>query len=86
MSAAMPKLEVAVDHFVKTHSLTKVRIARLKGDAKEEASQKSCWGNEMASAISNRDSANAEIKADTAKISKLNAEHKDLMKDIAKNR
>ena len=55
------------------------------GDAKEEASQKSCWDNEMASAISNRDCANAEVEADTANLSKLNAEHNDLMKDIAKN-
>ena len=35
LSAATLKLEVAVDHFVKSHSLTKVLIARLKGRCKE---------------------------------------------------
>jgi len=83
LSAAMLKVEVAADHFVKVRGLIKDLIARLKEDAKQEASQKSFCDEEMASAISNRDNANAKIEEETANLSKLNAEHNDLKKDIA---
>jgi len=76
-------VEVAADHFVKVRGLIKDLIARLNDDAKQEASQKSFCDEEMASAISNRDNANAKIEVETANLSKLNAEHNDLKKDIA---
>jgi len=83
LSAAMLKVEVAADHFVKVRGLIKDLIARLKEDAEKEASQKSFCDEEMASAISNRDNANAKIEVETANLSKLNAEQNDLKKDIA---
>ena len=86
LSAALLKLGVAVVHCVQIHSLTKAHIARLNGDAKERALQESCWDNELASAISNRDRAYAESEADTANLSGRNVEHNNLMKDIGEDR
>jgi len=80
MSALAMRVTVAADHFVKVRGLIKDLIAKLKDDAKAEATQKGTCDTGMAKAISGRDKANANIEAATAKIT-TNTANKNALED-----
>jgi hypothetical protein len=80
MSALAMRVTVAADHFVKVRGLIKDLIAKLKADAKAEATQKGTCDTGMAKAISGRDRANANIEAATAKIT-TNTANKNALED-----
>jgi len=80
LSAVAVRVTIAADHFVKVRGLIKDLIAKLKADAKSEATQKGVCDTGMAKAISDRDEANAKIEVATAKIT-TNTANKDARED-----
>jgi len=82
LSALAVRVTVAEDHFVKVRGLIKDLIAKLKADAKSEATQKGICDKGMAKAIGDRDEANAKIEVATAKITTLTAKQNALEDEI----
>jgi len=82
ISALAARVTVAEDHFVKVRGLIKDLIAKLKADAKSEATQKGVCDKGMAKAISDRDEANAKIEVANAKITTLTAKKNSLEDEI----
>merc|ERR1719399_1658312 len=82
LSVLAARVGVAEDHFVKVRGLIKDLIAKLKADAKAEATQKGMCDKGMAKAISDRDEANAKIEVANAKITTLTAKKNSLEDEI----
>merc|ERR1719498_771793 len=82
LSALAMRVTVAKDHFVKVRGLIKDLIAKLKADAKAEATQKGTCDTGMAKAIDKRDKANAKIELNNAKLTKNTARKNDLEDEI----
>jgi chromosome segregation ATPase len=82
LSALATRVSVAADHFVKVRGLIKDLIAKLKADAKAEATQKGVCDTGMAKAISDRDTANANIETANAKITTNTATKNSLEDEI----
>jgi len=82
LSAIAVRISLAEDHFVKVRGLIKDLIAKLKADAKSEATQKGICDKGMAKAIGDRDEANAKIEVATAKITTLTAKQNALEDEI----
>jgi uncharacterized coiled-coil DUF342 family protein len=82
MSALAMRVTVAEDHFVKVRGLIKDLIAKLKADAKAEATQKGVCDEGMRKAISDRDEAQAKIEVANAKITTLTAKQNSLEDEI----
>jgi len=80
LSALATRVSIAADHFVKVRGLIKDLISKLKADAKAEATQKGVCDTGMAKAISDRDTANAQIEAANAKIT-TNTATKNALED-----
>jgi len=76
-------VQLAADHFVKVRALIKDLIQKLKDDAKSEATQKNTCDKGMASAISDRDTANARKEVANAKITTLTANKNALEDEMA---
>jgi len=76
------RVELAADHFVKVRGLIKDLIAKLKADAKAEATQKGTCDTGMAKAISGRDKANARKEAANAAITTNTAKSGDLTDEM----
>jgi len=74
---------MAEDHFVKVRALIKDLMAKLKADAKSEATQKSYCDKNMKKTITDRDEANANIEVANAKITTLTAKKETLKADIS---
>jgi chromosome segregation ATPase len=82
LSAVAVRVQLAADHFVKVRGLIKDLIAKLKADAKAEATQKGVCDTGMAKAIAGRDKANANLEAANAKITSLTAKSADLTDEM----
>jgi len=82
LSSIVAKMSVAEDHFVKVRGLIKDLIAKLKDDAKQEATQKNFCDNAMRKAINDRDTANSQIEVANAKITTATATKNDLEDEI----
>jgi hypothetical protein len=82
MSALAVRVTVAEDHFVKVRGLIKDLIAKLKADAKAEATQKGVCDEGMRKAISDRDEANSKIEVANAKLTTLTAKQNALEDEI----
>jgi chromosome segregation ATPase len=82
LSAVAVRVQLAADHFVKVRGLIKDLIAKLKADAKAEATQKGTCDTGMAKAISGRDRANARKEAANAKITSSTATSADLTDEM----
>jgi len=82
LSALAVRVSVAADHFVKVRGLIKDLIKKLKDDARSEATQKGVCDSGMSKAIEDRDTANAQIEAATAKITTNTANKNDLEDEI----
>jgi chromosome segregation ATPase len=82
LSALAMRVQVAEDHFVKVRGLIKDLIAKLKADAKAEATQKGVCDEGMRKAISDRDEANSKIEVANAKITTLTAKQNSLEDEI----
>jgi len=92
LSVTAMKVKLMADHFVKVRAIIKDLIQKLEDDAEAEATQKGFCDTNMAAAISDRDTGNAQIEEAMATISKitaekdqLNQEIQDLKKAIAEN-
>jgi outer membrane murein-binding lipoprotein Lpp len=92
LSVTAMKVKLMADHFVKVRAIIKDLIQKLEDDAEAEATQKGFCDTNMAAAISDRDTGNAQIEEAMATISKLTAEKdqlnqeiQDLKKAIAEN-
>merc|ERR1719235_992458 len=90
LSVTAMKVKLMADHFVKVRAIIKDLIQKLEADA--EATQMGFCDTNMAAAISDRDTGNAQIEEAMATISKLTAEKdqlnqeiQDLKKAIAEN-
>merc|ERR1719183_2075884 len=82
LSAIAVRVRLAEDHFVKVRGLIKDLIAKLKADAKAEATQKGVCDKGMSKGVSDRDQANAEIEAANAKITTNTATKNSLDDEI----
>jgi len=82
LSVTAMKVKLLADHFVKVRAIIKDLIAKLEADAESEATQKSFCDTNMAAALEDRDTANAQIEEAMATISKLSAEKASLEQDI----
>jgi len=82
LSVTAMKVKLLADHFVKVRAIIKDLIAKLQEDAENEATQKGFCDTNMAAAVSDRDTANAQIEEAMATISKLTAEKAQLQQDI----
>jgi len=92
LSVTAMKVKLLADHFVKVRGIIKDLIQKLQDDAESEATQKGFCDTNMAAALGDRDTANAQIEEAMATISKLTAEEaeltqstQDLKKAIAEN-
>merc|ERR1719160_15627 len=92
LSVTAMKVKLMADHFAKVRGIIKDLIQKLEDDAEAEATQKGFCDTNMAAAISDRDTGNAQIEEAMATISKLTAEKdqlnqeiEDLKKAIAEN-
>jgi len=92
LSAAMLKVKVSEDHFVKVRTLIKDIISRLEEQASAEATQKQFCDENMQKQVTNRDEASTKleelkttISAKTAEEAQLKAEVATLSKQIAEN-
>jgi len=82
LSAVAVRVQLAEDHFVKVRGLIKDLIAKLKADAKSEATQKGVCDKGMRKAIGDRDDANAAIEIANAKITTATANKNSLEDEI----
>jgi len=92
LSVTAMKVKLMADHFVKVRAIIKDLISKLEDDAEAEATQKGFCDTNMAAALADRDTGNAQIEEAMATISKLTAEKdqlnqeiEDLKKAIAEN-
>jgi len=83
LAAMAMRVTMAEDHFVKVRALIKDLMAKLKADAKSEATQKSYCDKNMKKTITDRDDANANIEVANAKITTLTAKKEALKADIS---
>jgi len=70
------------DHFVKVRAIIKDLVSKLEDDAESEATQKGFCDTNMAAAIADRDTGNAQIEEAMATISKITAEKEQLNQEI----
>jgi len=82
LSVTAMKVKLMADHFVKVRAIIKDLISKLEDDAEAEATQKGFCDTNMAAAISDRDTGNAQIEEAMATISKLTAEKDQLTQEI----
>jgi len=82
LSVTAMKVKLMADHFVKVRAIIKDLIQKLEDDAEAEATQKGFCDTNMAAAISDRDTGNAQIEEAMATISKLTAEKDQLNQEI----
>merc|ERR1719235_2783134 len=82
LSVTAMKVKLMADHFVKVRAIIKDLIQKLEDDAEAEATQKGFCDTNMAAAISDRDTGNAQIEEAMATISKLTAEKEQLTQEI----
>merc|ERR1719262_1930599 len=82
LSVTAMKVKLMADHFVKVRAIIKDLIQKLEDDAEAEATQKGFCDTNMAAAISDRDTGNAQIEEAMATISKLTAEKEQLNQEI----
>jgi len=82
LSVTAMKVKLMADHFVKVRAIIKDLIQKLEDDAESEATQKGFCDTNMAAAISDRDTGNAQIEEAMATISKLTAEKDQLNQEI----
>jgi len=82
IAAVAERVTLAEDHFVKVRGLIKDLLAKLKDDAKSEATQKGFCDKNMAKAIGKRDKANAQIEVANAKITSETANKEQLEDEI----
>jgi len=92
LSMTAMKVKLLADHFVKVRGIIKDLIQKLQDDAESEATQKGFCDTNMAAALTDRDTANAQIEEAMATITKITAEkaeleqaNQDLKKAIADN-
>merc|ERR1740130_2107577 len=76
------KVKLMADHFVKVRAIVKDLIAKLEDDAEAEATQKGFCDTNMAAALTDRDTGNAQIEEAMATISKISAEKAELEQEI----
>jgi len=82
LSVTAMKVKLMADHFVKVRAIIKDLISKLEDDAEAEATQKGFCDTNMAAAMSDRDTGNAQIEEAMATISKLTAEKEQLNQEI----
>jgi len=82
LSVTAMKVKLMADHFVKVRAIIKDLVQKLEDDAESEATQKGFCDTNMAAAISDRDTGNAQIEEAMATISKLTAEKDQLNQEI----
>merc|ERR1719276_789067 len=82
LSVTAMKVKVMADHFVKVRAIIKDLVAKLEDDAESEATQKGFCDTNMAAAIADRDTGNAQIEEAMATISKITAEKEQLNQEI----
>jgi uncharacterized coiled-coil DUF342 family protein len=83
LSSISARVAAAADHFVKVRGLIKDLIAKLKSDAKAEATQKRFCDTSMKKAISSRDEASSQIEVANAKITTNTAKKNSLEDEIS---
>jgi len=82
LSVTAMKVKLMADHFVKVRAIIKDLISKLEDDAEAEATQKGFCDTNMAAAIADRDTGNAQIEEAMATISKITAEKEQLNQEI----
>jgi predicted nucleic acid-binding Zn-ribbon protein len=82
LSVTAMKVKLLADHFVKVRGIIKDLIEKLEADAEAEATQKGFCDENMAAALQDRDTSNAQIEEAMATISKLEAEKAELQTEI----
>jgi len=82
LSVTSMKVKLLADHFVKVRGIIKGLIQKLTDDAESEATQKGFCDTNMAAALADRDTANAQIEEAMATISKISAEKAELEQDV----
>jgi len=82
LSVTAMKVKLLADHFVKVRAIIKDLVAKLEEDAESEATQKGFCDTNMAAALTDRDTANAQIEEAMATISKITAEKAELEEEI----
>jgi len=82
LSVMSMKVKLLADHFVKVRAIIKDLISKLEDDAEAEATQKGFCDTNMAAALADRDTGNAQIEEAMATISKLTAEKDQLKQEI----
>jgi len=82
LSVTAMKVKLMADHFVKVRAIIKDLVAKLEDDAESEATQKGFCDTNMAAAIADRDTGNAQIEEAMATISKITAEKEQLNQEI----
>ena len=82
LSVTAMKVRLMADHFVKVRAIIKDLVAKLEDDAESEATQKGFCDTNMAAAIADRDTGNAQIEEAMATISKITAEKEQLNQEI----
>jgi hypothetical protein len=82
LTSAAVRVKMAEDHFVKVRALIKDLMAKLKNNARDEASQKSMCDTGMKKATGDRDDAMSKIEMANAKITTLTAKQGCLEDDI----
>jgi len=82
LSVTAMKVKLMADHFVKVRAIIKDLISKLEDDAEAEATQKGFCDTNMAAAVADRDTGNAQIEEAMATINKLTAEKDELNQEI----
>jgi len=82
LSVTAMKVRLMADHFVKVRAIIKDLVEKLENDAEAEATQKGFCDTNMAAAITDRDTGNAQIEEAMATISKITAEKEELTQEI----
>jgi len=82
LSVTAMKVKLMADHFVKVRAIVKDLISKLEDDAEAEATQKGFCDTNMAAALTDRDTGNAQIEEAMATISKITAEKEELEQEI----
>merc|ERR1719162_2127769 len=82
LSVTAMKVKLMADHFVKVRAIIKDLISKLEDDAEAEATQKGFCDTNMAAALADRDTGNAQIEEAMATISKLTTEKEQLNKEV----
>jgi len=83
LSAAVLKIKMSEDHFVKVRGLIKDMIARLESDAASEATTKGFCDENMKTQVTSRDSQKSTLEDLQSQISAAEAEQAKLESEIA---